>query len=557
MNVRGMNVKGMRKDQTGGEQTAHHSGSGLRRELTAITNGAWTFASVGVFGGLMSLYGFSMSQVGGSVLWGWPIVAILVGAIVLVFAELASTYSFVGSIYQWPSVLAGRRVGWAVGWLYLGALIPLMTAYAASEPVIILPLFGWTATWHTTFLIILFTLAFAVVWNLGAVRLLGRFSEYSMILEVTVASVILLIVFIVGPHHGNNLVNSSTVVTSGSHAAVAGLHSFGSWLPLFLGGGIFVAFWVLYTFENSGTLGEETVNAGRNAPTGVLGAYIFAVTCGFLFLISLTASLPNLKAAMLSGTPAEIAVGLHMPEWVVKLFLFVIAQGLLVATCAMFGCAVRHIYGMARDNQIPFSGFFRRVLPGGSPWAATLTLGVLSVIPVLVFTTNTASIVGGATGAMYVPYFAVMVIALVARSRRWPTQKSWFRLGVWGWPANILAVLGSGFILVDIMWPRALTNPDYAQITGHTTSNFFAHIPMGWYIVGVPVIIGVVYYAFNMNRLTSEELAIEQFLSPADRAAIDHGGVIGAGWRRAARSPANVEVPQVALEVDEAARNPR
>ena len=37
----------------------------LTRVLTALTNGALTFAGVGVFAGLFSLYGFAMSSVGG------------------------------------------------------------------------------------------------------------------------------------------------------------------------------------------------------------------------------------------------------------------------------------------------------------------------------------------------------------------------------------------------------------------------------------------------------------------------------------------------------------
>ena len=97
----------------------------LSRALTALTNGALTFAGVGVFAGLFSLYGFSISGVGGAEFWGWPLVAVSVGAMVLVIAELASKYPFAGSMYQWPTILAGKRVGWWMGWVYAGALFPI------------------------------------------------------------------------------------------------------------------------------------------------------------------------------------------------------------------------------------------------------------------------------------------------------------------------------------------------------------------------------------------------------------------------------------------------
>ena len=51
------------------------------------------------------------------------------------------------------------------------------------------------------------------------------------------------------------------------------------------------------------------------------------------------------------------------------------AIGLIVATNTMFTGAVRHIYGMSRDGQFPFSRTFARTLADGSPWAAVLLVG--------------------------------------------------------------------------------------------------------------------------------------------------------------------------------------
>ena len=116
---------------------------------------------------------------------------------------------------------------------------------------------------------------------------------------------------------------------------------------------MFNALWVLYTFENGGTLGEETLDAGRNAPRAVIGAYLFAITCGFLFLLTLTPSIPDMKAAMLGGVPAENAITAHLPIGVFKLFLVVVSIGLIVATNTMFTGAVRHIYGMATGRAGP------------------------------------------------------------------------------------------------------------------------------------------------------------------------------------------------------------
>ena len=227
---------------------------------------------------------------------------------------------------------------------------------------------------------------------------------------------------------------------------------------------MFNALWVLYTFENGGTLGEETLDAERNAPRGHR-RLLFAVVCGFPFLLCLTPSIPDMKAAMLGGVLAENAITALLPVGVFKLFLVVVAIGLIVATNTMFTGAVRHIYGMARDRQIPFSPTFSRTLKDGSPWTAVLLIGVLSLVPVVVFTTKTASIVGGATAAMYVAYFLIMTVTLIYRLRGWPRVKGWFSLGRWGILVNLVAVIGTGLTALDLLWPRPPPTPPNQTLT--------------------------------------------------------------------------------------------
>ena len=379
---------------------------------------------------------------------------------VLVIAELASKYPFAGSMYQWPTILAGKRVGWWMGWVYAGALFPLMTAYYASLPVLIHPLFNLAPSFTTDAIIIVIAACIAVVWNIARIGMLGHIAQWAMILELSVVTVVCLLTFILGAKHFGNLTQTATLTTTASGAAtVQVLSSLKNVFPLFIGAGIFNALWVLYTFENGGTLGEETLDAERNAPRAVIGAYLFAITCGFLFLLCITPSIPGMKAAMLGGVPAENAITAHLPIGIFKLFLVVVSLGLIVATNTMFTGAVRHIYGMARDGQLPFSRTFSRTLKDGSPWTAVLLIGVLSLVPVFVFTTKTSSIVGGATAAMYVAYFLIMSVTLIYRLRGWPKVKGTFSLGRWGIPVNIVAVLGTGLTALDLLWPGPPPTP--------------------------------------------------------------------------------------------------
>src|SRR5260370_3804043 len=198
----------------------------LSRALTALTNGALAVAGVGVLAGLFSLYGFAVSGVGGAEFWGWPLVAISVGAMVLVIAELASKYPFAGSMYQWPTILAGKRVGWWMGWVYAGALFPLMTGYYASLPVLIHPLFNLAPSFHTDEIIILIAAVIAVVWNIARIGLLGRPAQWAMILELSVVTVVCLLTFILGGKHFGNLTQTAPVTATTSAATtIPPLHS--------------------------------------------------------------------------------------------------------------------------------------------------------------------------------------------------------------------------------------------------------------------------------------------------------------------------------------------
>ena len=502
----------MSADTDSGEVVAEVGG--LKRALSSVGNGALTFAGVGVFGGLYALYGFSLNAVGGSEFWGWIVIGISVCAMVLVFAELASKYPFAGSMYQWPTLVSGKRVGWWIGWMYAGAIFPLMTAYYASMPILIYGIFDIPAEQRDFTLyagIITVCAIVSVLWNLVRIGILGRIAQWAMVLEIVVVFVVCLVTFVLGVKHFGNLTQAATTVTDAAGtASVVPLESFSQWIPLFLAAGIFNAIWVQYTFENGGTLGEETKDAERNAPKGVVGAFIFVIICGLLFYLTLTPSIPDMSNAMINYTPADDAILSVLPVAVYKLFLSAIAMGLLVATATMFTGGVRHIYGMARDGQLPFSRFFTKTIGDGSPWAATLLIGVFSLIPLFVFKTSTPAIVGGATAAMYMTYFLVLLVVFIHRLKGWPKVKPAFRLGSWGILVNLVAVVGVGLTLINLLWPRSGTNPTWNQATGGDIG-ILGNLPLAWLLIALPLIVGVIFYAFWNKRIHAHPMAIDAY----------------------------------------------
>jgi hypothetical protein len=82
----------------------------------------------------------------------------------------------------------------------------------------------------------------------------------------------------------------------------------------------------------------------------------------------------------------------------------------------------------------------------------------------------------------------------VARLRGWPREPAPFSLGRWGIPVNALAFVGAFLTLLNLLWPRDSTNPV-----------FKLEIRVSYWLIGIPLVIGIVYYALWQHRALAAE----------------------------------------------------
>ena len=66
-----------------------------------------------------------------------------------------------------------------------------------------------------------------------------------------------------------------------------------------------IGLWALFTFETAGTLGEETIDAQRQAPKAILFSWLVAVVGGIIFIGFFVLSIPDVGTAMQSATPVQ------------------------------------------------------------------------------------------------------------------------------------------------------------------------------------------------------------------------------------------------------------
>jgi amino acid transporter len=151
---------------------------------------------------------------------------------------------------------------------------------------------------------------------------------------------------------------------------------------------------------------------------------------------------------------------------------------------------------MSRDDALPASKHLSKVNPKlHTPVLSCIIVGLLSAIPFIQYA-GVAIIAIAATGMIYLSYLIGNLALFRARLRGWPKSKAPFSLGKWGLPLTVLALLYGGAMFLNMLWPRAATNPRPA--TEAPSLNFHWHWlnsqPVLWSTLGVIVIVGALYF---------------------------------------------------------------
>jgi amino acid transporter len=492
----------------------------LQRSLGFLSNFAVAFSYISVSTGTFTVFALAIGFAGPIFFWAWPLVILGQTFVALNFAELASHFPVAGSIYQWSKRLSNRTLGWFTGWIYFWAGVLTTTAVAVTVPLVVAGIHGGEGfldsadpTGITTMyaFIALVTLVVTTAINAFGVRLLSIINNIGVGTEILGMLVFAVILLIFANHQSPAILFDSRGLESAANGNVFAIFLIGAFIALF----------VVYGFDTAGTFGEETIDASRQAPRGILSAIWLSGIVGAIFLLAILLSFQDLDAAIAEGQAfgfpiattlqqnltQEIAAGITFGE----LYLFVILASVFVCTLAIQGATTRLMFSMGRDRRIPFGGAWAHVSPiFKTPSYAAIAVGVLAAVPiVLTGPLGAATLAIAATGMIYLSYFLANVGVLAARRRGWPQRKAFFSLGNWGTVINVVALVYGGFMIVNIgLWfapdlfgdfgtdLRALSNPfinTFLSWGGEVLTGLPA-IPVYETLVGLVILVGAIYY---------------------------------------------------------------
>lgn len=422
------------------------------RSLGSFTAFAAGFSYLSILTGIVQNFYLGFREAGPAVVWTWPVIFIGQLLVALSMAELARQYPFCGGVYAWSSRVGNRIVGAMTGYVYLASLLMTLPAVAVALQVS-MPLIwdgfqfretaGENAVILGTGLIVMSTLL-----NIAGTRWLAAIMNIGVVVEL-LATIVLIVLLAFHIHR-------TPTAMFHVHPAVVD-DGFGLLTP-FLAAAVMAAY-VMYGFDTAGTLAEETHDPKHRAPRAILQALIAATVLGFLLLMFAVLSAPALDDPQLAsdsgGLPFLIKAVLGSS--VGTAFLVCAVFAVFICTLAVQANTARILFAMARDGLLPGSRWLTHVSSERhSPDRAALVVGMIGVGLLLVNLKFEKVMTALVCVSIVWSNLAYLMMNCQMLGTRLVGRLDWREtfLGRFGLWINILAVIWSGVLIVNIGWPR-------------------------------------------------------------------------------------------------------
>ncbi len=428
----------------------------LRRKLSGFSNFAISFSIISILAGAITSYIIAMNAGGPmAITLGWLFVGGMVILVALAMAEVCSVYPTAGALYWWSHALAKRNKAawaWFVGWFnFLGevAVTAAIDFGAAITTAAFLSLtFDLEVTKQNTLLIFIVIIVLHGLLNTFGVNLVRVLSDISAWWHLAGVAVIVGVLAIVPDQH-KPLSEVFFEVRNTTGFTFAGAAIYAVLL------GLLMAQYTYTGYDASAHVAEETHDAGRAAPRGIVMSVVVSVIAGFFLLTAITWAIQDYDGARTTSLglpPAQIfidAVGKELGTWL--LFICVVAQFF----CGMASVTAnsRMAFAFSRDGALPLSRIWRKVnartgTPTNSIWLCVVCSTIL-VLPSLVNTAAYAAATSIAVIGLYISYVAPVLL----RRLRPDFQVGQWHLGKWSALVGWTAIVWVGLICILFVLP--------------------------------------------------------------------------------------------------------
>src|SRR6476661_264332 len=302
---------------------------------------------------------------------GWPVIALIILAVAVSMAELASAYPTAGGPYWWANSLGGPGWSWFTGWFNVIGLIGIVASVDYILAFFLTQLFGlwgWDLGFinfaddvhivKEIFAVFVVILGLHALINIFSHRLLALFNSISVFWHVVGVIIIIGILIIVPDHHQSaKFVFTQKINNSGFAGGSVGS---GTYWFLVLPVGFLLTMYTITGYDASAHVAEETVGAEEAAAKGVWQSVALSAVIGWFVLLAILFAATNVDAVN-AGFGSSIAVFTSADmnqNWAEAI--------ILIACVGQFFCGMACVTSMSRT----FYAFSRdRAIPGWKRWS--------------------------------------------------------------------------------------------------------------------------------------------------------------------------------------------
>ncbi|MGV9573130.1 APC family permease [Streptomyces nigra] len=369
--------------------------------------------------------------------------SLLCVAVAFCYSELGTLVPSAGGEYAMVSTLAGRLAGWLVFVLSLLVVMVVPPVIAMGTADYLAPIVHLDPALTGAGVMLLATLA-----GLLDLRANAWITGIFLVLEVIAAAVVAVLGFAHAERGPASLVSLEVAGADGRTDTVT---------ALLVVSGLAIALFITQGFSTAVYLSEELENPRRNVARTVLATLALSTVIILVPVVALTLGASDV--AELTGGDLSAMVTAWSNSAVGTFVSLCVALAIVNAGIVMVIQNSRVLFASARDKAWPrpVNGVLSRLGRFGSPWVATLAVGVPGAALCFVDLDTLYGVTGVSVTGMYL---LVAVAGLLARRGSHRHTSAW-RMPLW--PAvPVLLIVVLGYILTrqepeHLLWTGGIT----------------------------------------------------------------------------------------------------
>ncbi|XP_050372445.1 amino-acid permease BAT1 homolog isoform X2 [Argentina anserina] len=447
----------------------------LKRDLSVVSNFAFSFAIISVLTGITTLYSTGL-KFGGpvSIVYGWFIAGSFTMVVGLSMAEICSSYPTSGGLYYWGAMLAGPKwapfASWLTGWFNIVGQWAVTTSVDFSlatllQVIILLSTGGKNNDGYeaSKYVVICFhggILLLHAIINSLPISYLSFFGQLAAAWNFVGVFVLMILIPLVATERASAKFVFTHFNTDNGDGIDNKLYIFVL--------GLLMSQYTLTGYDASAHMTEETKSADINGPKGIISSIGISIIVGWAYILGITFAVTNIPYLLDENNDAG---GYAIAEVFYLAFKSRYGSGvggiicLGVVAVAIFFCGMssvtsnsRMAYAFSRDGAMPFSPFWHKVnkheVPINAVWLSALIsfcMALTSLGSLVAFN----AMVSIATIGLYIAYaLPIFFRVTLARKSFVPGPFNLGRYGILvGWIAVIWVAIISVLFSLPVAYP--------------------------------------------------------------------------------------------------------